>query len=52
MLALAQYGRFAFVALTIFVRLIVAKCNFGRAGSGVWVTSRTGTVTLIPDKLQ
>ena len=51
MLALAQYGRLAFVALAILMRWIVAKWNSGGSGNGVWVTSRTGNVTVVTDKL-
>jgi len=51
MLALTQYGRFAFVALAMLVRMVVAKWNSGHSGNGVWVTSRTGNVTVVTDKL-
>jgi len=51
MLALMQFGNFAFVALAMLVRSIVTKCNPANHGNGVWVTSRTGNVTVVTDKL-
>jgi len=51
MLALAQYGRFAFVALAMLLRWLVAKWNSGSRGNGIWVTSRTGNVTVVTDKV-
>jgi hypothetical protein len=51
MLALAQYGRFAFAALAVLLRWVVAKWDSGRSENGIWVTSRTGNVTVVTDKL-
>lgn len=49
MVALAQSAKVALVAVLMLVRWIVAKLD--QAGSGVWVTGRTGNVTVITDKL-
>ncbi|HTT34113.1 MAG TPA: hypothetical protein VMH48_10970 [Methylomirabilota bacterium] len=51
MLALTQYGRFAIVALAMLVRWTAAKWNSGHRDSGAWVTSRTGNVTVVTDKI-
>jgi hypothetical protein len=51
MIALAQYGRFGFIALAMFVRWLVAKLDHFENGSGVWVTGRTGNVTVVTDRL-
>ncbi|HYL83098.1 MAG TPA: hypothetical protein VE263_02595 [Candidatus Angelobacter sp.] len=51
MLALEQIGRFVFVALPILARWIAAKFDFLQSGSRVWVTSRTGNVTVVTDRL-
>jgi hypothetical protein len=51
MLALAQYGRFAFVALVMLVRWVVTKVDSMQNRSGVWVTGRTGNVTVLTDKI-
>ena len=51
MLALVQFGNFAMFAVVMLVRSIVAKWNSSPDGSGVWVTSRTGNVTVVTDKL-
>ena len=51
MIALSQYGKFAFIALAMFVRWMIAKLDHFENGSGVWVTGRTGNVTVVTDKL-
>jgi hypothetical protein len=51
MLALMQFGNFALAALAMLARTIVAKWHLGRSAGGVWVTSRTGNVTVITDRL-
>lgn len=51
MLALVQFGNLAFVAMTMLVRSLAAKLHFRQNGSGIWVTSRTGNVTVVTDKL-
>jgi hypothetical protein len=51
MLALVQFGRLAFVALAILARAILAKWDAVQNGRGVWVTGRTGNVTVVTDKL-
>jgi hypothetical protein len=51
MLTLAQYGKVAFVVLGMFLRWMVAKLDSYQKGSGVWVTGRTGNVTVVTDKL-
>jgi hypothetical protein len=51
MLALLQFGNFALVALAMLARSLAAKCHFSQSGSGAWVTSRTGNVTVVTDKL-
>lgn len=51
MLLLAQYGKFALVAMGILLRWMIAKLDSFQKGSGVWVTGRTGNVTVITDKL-
>jgi len=50
MLALAQYGKVAFVALGILLRWVVTKLDSYQKGSGVWVTGRTGNATVVTDK--
>ena len=52
MLAIAQFGRFAFVLLPMLMRWMLAKLDGVLNGSGVWVTGRTGNVTIITDKLR
>ena len=49
MVNLVQFGRLGFVALAMLVRWIVAR--LGVNGKGVWVTGRTGNVTVVTDKL-
>ena len=49
MVALAQSGKVALVAVVMFVRWIVGKLD--RAGSGAWVTGRTGNTTEVTDEL-
>lgn len=47
----ALYRKFAFVALVILARWIVVKWDSLQNRSGVWVTGRTGNVTVVTDKL-
>lgn len=49
MVALAQSGKVALVAVMMFVLWIVAKLD--QAGSGVWVAGRMGNATVVTDKL-
>lgn len=54
MLVLAQfalYRKFAFVALAMLARWVVVKWDSLQNRSGVWVTGRTGNVTVVTDKL-
>jgi hypothetical protein len=51
MIAMAQLGRFAFVLLPILLRWMVQKLDHVLNGNGVWVTGRTGNVTVVTDKL-
>jgi hypothetical protein len=51
MLAPAQYGKVAFVVLGMLLRRMLAKLESYQKGSGVWVTGRTGNVTVVTDKL-
>jgi len=49
MIMLAQYGKLAFVALTMLWRWTLMNVN--KYGNRPWVTSRTGNVTVITDKI-
>jgi hypothetical protein len=48
MVVLLQLGRFALITLPMFLRWIVGELD--QIGSRVWVTGRTGNVTVVTDK--